>query len=1253
MKILRITLQNIASLEGMHTVDFTREPLRTAGLFSISGATGAGKSSLLDALCLALFDATPRLINVGRLEDLAKGEKQDDPRTLLRRGTGSGFAEVAFVGIDKKEWTARWSVRRSRKKADQPLQKVDMTLFQGNIVAGGEGQVEEGGTKTAVLAAISQKIGLTFEQFTRAVLLAQNDFATFLKADDKQRAEILQALTGTERFAEISKAIYTRARDEDDAVEKIRIQLSGNLPLSQEERLAAEATAATAAESLSTAEKQLRELESFAAWYQHHTKLASDLEAAENTFCLATEQRASAELRRKELEVTEVVASEARPLRVAQRQAINAAKEATTARDAAIEIQQRQAALLLAAAKNHCDAQAELLQMQTAIKEAQPMLNQARSLDARLEPMQARYAQTESAVKSAREILLRAEERLAEVGSNQKALQTQRDELEQTRISMADYVPYAGDTAKWLDRIDNAIAAAQAVSAAREQMNELISRRNASGNSLETERGKLSALQKKLDEAKKVLQQAETAASKFDSDQIVLNRHRLDENHRVLTRFHSQLTELRDLQDRVQCVDANIANSSTEQNSDLQVLAKLRDVALPATEAAFEAGRIQLELIQAAVSDHAKRLRISLQEGHECPVCGSTQHPYQHHGPDADATAVKAAKKSVKDLEKKRNENQEKLSQLTATVASRSERISEAEAERQKLRSKIEAFVFDSADHAEVLQITALPDETQITAVEERLREVSEAIGTVTLQEKAYRDAQKLLETTRKHFDKVRSQRDELQQSLESLEKDHAILTEKAAHAESGLSKHETQHKATLTLLDELWTGIPDSHDVFENDAENFRSTFSKNTSQCRQMEQTLAELGGKLQAMTATIGPLNEAKQTAQDSLARSEQEYQKAKADLDAHLEQRLRLFEGKSVDSVESEFLERTKSASDRVQELATQKTEIEKKLAADNAGVDSKQAACQTAERVLLDSNTQMESWLSQFAELHARTLSVADLDTILSRDDAWIKSERDALKHLDERVKTEEGKCDAYAKQLLQHQQSKPTLLAEPEVQTSLIEHQAACQQAKTNDDAARATLISDDQRRAQNQQLSAALLQRQERADPWVKLNDLIGSKEGDKFRMIAQRRTLDILLRYANLQLNQLSARYRLQRLPESLNLIVIDCDMGDERRSIHSLSGGESFLVSLALALGLASLASNRVRIESLFIDEGFGSLDPDTLNTAMNALMNLEAQGRKVGVISHVAEMTDAIPVQVKVLKGKNGASKVVVPGFTDQQ
>ena len=165
-------------------------------------------------------------------------------------------------------------------------------------------------------------------------------------------------------------------------------------------------------------------------------------------------------------------------------------------------------------------------------------------------------------------------------------------------------------------------------------------------------------------------------------------------------------------------------------------------------------------------------------------------------------------------------------------------------------------------------------------------------------------------------------------------------------------------------------------------------------------------------------------------------------------------------------------------------------------------------------------------------------------------------------------------------------------------------------------------------------------------SERWAKLNDLAGSADGAKFRRIAQGYTLDVLLSYANVQLRDLSRRYRLERVPETLALQVIDRDMCDEVRTVHSLSGGESFLVSLALALGLSSLSSNRMKVESLFIDEGFGSLDADTLRIAMDALESLRTQGRKIGVISHVQEMTERIPVQIRVNRAGNGRSYLEV-------
>jgi exonuclease SbcC len=276
------------------------------------------------------------------------------------------------------------------------------------------------------------------------------------------------------------------------------------------------------------------------------------------------------------------------------------------------------------------------------------------------------------------------------------------------------------------------------------------------------------------------------------------------------------------------------------------------------------------------------------------------------------------------------------------------------------------------------------------------------------------------------------------------------------------------------------------------------------------------------------------------------------------------------------------------------------------------------------------------------------LGRAYVEGVLARGEAWFTQERADLAALTEAVSSTHGECIARTAARDEHLGRRPTEDPEPTVLADLAQRRVHLQETEDQLAKAKAEILQDDFRRSQSAELIEQLNRQRAQAAPWQQLNALIGSADGARFRSIAQRHTLDLLLLDANAQLELIAARYRLERLPESLNLVVVDRDMGDERRGVHSLSGGESFLVSLALALGLASLTSSRVRIESLFIDEGFGSLDQETLNTAMGALMHLEAQGRKVGVISHVTEMADAIPVQIRVVRGRAGASRLVVPG-----
>lgn len=228
-----------------------------------------------------------------------------------------------------------------------------------------------------------------------------------------------------------------------------------------------------------------------------------------------------------------------------------------------------------------------------------------------------------------------------------------------------------------------------------------------------------------------------------------------------------------------------------------------------------------------------------------------------------------------------------------------------------------------------------------------------------------------------------------------------------------------------------------------------------------------------------------------------------------------------------------------------------------------------------------------------------------------------------------------------AQALAAHQQQPPEGLD----LTQSVEHiqQAVAQlNDRVRDNATRQgeirqQLKQDSDNRQQQQALMEKIDNAMQQVEDWGYLNALIGSKEGDKFRKFAQGLTLDNLVWLANNQLTRLHGRYLLQRkASEALELEVVDTWQADAVRDTRTLSGGESFLVSLALALALSDLVSHKTRIDSLFLDEGFGTLDSETLDTALDALDALNASGKTIGVISHVEAMKERIPVQIKVKK-----------------
>jgi len=373
-----------------------------------------------------------------------------------------------------------------------------------------------------------------------------------------------------------------------------------------------------------------------------------------------------------------------------------------------------------------------------------------------------------------------------------------------------------------------------------------------------------------------------------------------------------------------------------------------------------------------------------------------------------------------------------------------------------------------------------------------------------------------------------------------------------------------------------------------------------------------------------------------AQSQQQRLQQQRQEAEQALGEQRTQRLALFGEQQIVQVREQLRARQTACEQAIQLAAEhwQKAQEQRdRLGGQLTGLQ--QQLLHLAERL----QQAEQNWL--------QALSTSEFDDEAAFNAALLNDDqRQQLQRRKEQLQQRQVEASALLTQavanLEQQRQQRPEGLDESQAdpQTLGQDLAALAQQLKTlqlRQGEVRNQLESDATRRLNQQSLFEQISQSQQQYDDWSYLNQLIGSKEGDKFRKFAQGLTLDHLVYLANNQLGRLHGRYLLQRkTSDALELQVVDTWQADALRDTRTLSGGESFLVSLALALALSDLVSHKTSIDSLFLDEGFGTLDAETLDTALDALDSLNASGKTIGVISHVEAMKDRIPVQIKVKK-----------------
>ena len=985
MKILAIRGRNLASLEGEFEADFTSEPLLSAGIFAISGPTGAGKSTILDAMCLALFARTPRTDqakeNNVKLRDVNEEVlPQSDPRFLLRRGTASGYAEVDFLALNGHRYRSRWSVGRARDKENGRLQSPRVTLY--NI----DKEEEEQGTRSELQARVVELIGLTFEQFTRSVLLAQNDFSTFLKAEQGEKASLLEKLTGTELYSAISRTIFEKNAVAKEAYDKIQARIQGIELLTEE------------------AEQELQ----------------ARLKESE-TSLLALEK---AKVEQQTLQ--EAVKSTGQ--QIATRQ--------TQQKDAAAKLE-KATELLNAARKDYEQGLVEEQRSESEFKALQQELQQARGLDVRLDAATRSVADTETRLREALARKKEGEDKLKAAQTRQQQSTAEIARLSEWRERYRSKESIAEQLTALLLHLDAASAARQAIEKA----------------------GKTIATTKQT--AERLVAQLATIRQAAET-----KRAQLQKTEEIIVRSEKELKAL-----DIAALDKQIESVRLERENLL------------------------IEQARQAASGDVLELRKKLQEGSPCPVCGSTHHPVVTHPAVTEVPKVIAALTL-------------QLEQLNA----RKTAYAGSEKQLNQLRQQL-------------LQLH---------------KELTEADHTRT----DLQGRQKLAETQ--------------------------IAREETIRAESQETLAKSLSAANRLFGNDDWQrGWQQDPDSFRDTLTTFARQWHDNTEKLQQLQREQSAQKAEYESYASFLPSL--IKQVEEVTLL-----HEQNRTALLALQSERARLLGGKPADQVESAYTRRKEELKEQMKRLQTVQTE-QSGIADQLRGI-----AGQIAQDLQKASD-----------DLVVRQKALADWN------ETWNAAHNnEPLELLLPRITQEKNE---YAFRLRTQAENKQKIAS-------------------------------------QQEELNACRLE----SERWAKLNELAGAADGAKFRRIAQGYTLDVLLSYANVQLRDLSRRYRLERVPETLALQVIDRDMCDEIRTVHSLSGGESFLVSLALALGLSSLSSNRMKVESLFIDEGFGSLDADTLRIAMDALESLRTQGRKIGVISHVQEMTERIPVQIRVSRAGNGRS-----------
>ncbi|PHS42187.1 MAG: lantibiotic ABC transporter [Sulfurovum sp.] len=1189
MKILSIKALNINSLKGETEINF-EELTQDSALFAITGPTGSGKSTLLDIISCALYGRTARL---------------KSPNDLMSRHAGEAYCEVEFE-IKGHKYRSSWSQKRARKQHEGKFQTAKMELID----------LEDDKPLPLKSKEVPKKVeelsGLDFGRFTQSMMLAQGGFDAFLKADEKERSALLEKITGTQIYAQISSAVYqhfsTLQRDmetDKKILESIEL-LDEEIIKEKEEQLTINLQIKVKTDN------ELNELSLAVNWLQKLSELTLEKQnhEAEYKEILKLKEENKASFVKRDLANRALNVMSAYISKVQLQETLTKQKSKATELSTALKVLEGK-------------VKSKEQEYTTGTKE--------------LEKSHTHFERESQKLKQAREIKTQEEQTIQTITKDVASLTLKENTLKDTQKSLLSLVEkhtqlqeqtktkeqYLNDNTQDKALLSDLALIAQNIKQYNEETASLTSTQKKLEETEATfisEENKQGTLQKEVDALKVTYAIVETSYNA-----LVQNAMDDTESEEHLNK------KLQKTQDLFKTLERYIQleKQKHEEQKELHTT-RLQEKTLLQSQVTLEEYIKGIKAHLQTLKDKKEKEQLlknyeedrkKLIENEACFLCGSLEHPYVvEHIQSSVGETEKMIAAQMQELEAKEQELSALIIQVSILQASNETYQFEIEKLGEALSALKEIFTSLSFEIQEdshlILKEQREELEQQLSTIKQNRLKKDALLKERDTEREQFQIQEKALNTLTFALQKHSSEKEQLTQSLQSTQ---SKLKGYLQTLQSSFSTFSIN--INVNNLDTDYTKLTKRKELYHDHTEALKTlaeSLHKSNAAKVKNETTLQALSNEVDVDKQSMKTLNDNLQTLSSK---------------------RVKILNVVDLDSYETQLKEEYKKAQGKEQALKSELNSLQ---------IQEKECLDQKKDLVIkiVEDEEKLKGMMSKLKTLFKDNGFKDEADL---KEASLPADERNRLskfcQELEQKYTQRKALQLQTAQKLEEHKEKALTTkhLEALETVQSLLQQKA---DALSENIGSIKTELGLNQRNIDKHKERIATLQKKEESfKVWVKLNELVGSADGTKFKKFAQGITLDQLINLANQHLKQLSSRYLLVRSEQKLlELEIIDAYQGNVLRPVSTLSGGESFIVSLALALGLSELASQKIAIDSLFLDEGFGTLDEENLETALNALNLLQSAGKMIGVISHVEALKERIPLQIKVVPNGDGTSIV---------